>query len=318
MTRYAEAHHLAPSSTSNNLIYDLPLIALGNPLFIVDVFAEAKLEGNQLAVVVDKEGWSTGQMQKFAKEMNFSETTFITGSDPVKRVFKVRIFTPVGELPFAGHPTLGTAYVAAKELLKKDVTDLTLDLKAGMIPVTFQKASDGQPLLWMRQLNPEFGATHRAEDIAPMFRLGPGDIDTRFPIQEVSTGVWFYMIPLKTREALKRIKLDAERFKAYSANNKAKWPLLFCPEPEAKGNHLKARMVTDWTEDPATGSANGCLAGYLVKHRYFGSPKIDIRVEQGDEINRPSILYLRAEEREGGIDVNVGGKVAMVARGELA
>jgi trans-2,3-dihydro-3-hydroxyanthranilate isomerase len=291
---------------------------LGNPLFIVDVFAEAKLEGNQLAVVVDKEKWSTEQMQKFAKEMNFSETTFITGSDLEKRVFKVRIFTPVGELPFAGHPTLGTAYVAAKELFKKDVPDLTLDLKAGMIPVTFQRAPDGQPLLWMRQLNPEFGATHRAEDIAPMFHLGPGDIDTRFPIQEVSTGVWFYMIPLKTREALKRIKLDAERFKAYSADNKAKWPLLFCPEPEAKGNHLKARMVTDWTEDPATGSANGCLAGYLVKHRYFGSPKIDIRVEQGAEINRPSILYLRAEEREGSIDVNVGGKVAMVARGELA
>jgi len=291
---------------------------LGNALFIVDVFAEAKLEGNQLAVVVDKEGWSTEQMQKFTKEMNFSESTFITASDAEKRVFKVRIFTPVGELPFAGHPTLGTAYVAAKELLKKDVPDLTLDMKAGLIPVVFQKAPDGKQLLWMKQLNPEFGATHKAEAIAPMFGLKASDIDTRFPIQEVSTGVWFYMIPLKKRETLKRIKLDAEAFKRYSADNKAKWPLLFCPEPEAKGNHLKARMVTDWTEDPATGSANGCLAGYLVKHRYFGTPKIDIRVEQGAEIGRPSILYLRAEEAKGGIDVRVGGKVAMVARGEVA
>ena len=236
---------------------------MGNALFIVDVFAEAKLEGNQLAVVVDKEGWSSEQMQKFTREMNFSESTFITGSDLKKRVFKVRIFTPVGELPFAGHPTLGTAYVAAKEIIKKDVPDLTLDMKAGLIPVTFQKAEDGKPLLWMKQLNPEFGATHKAEDIAPMFGLKASDIDTRFPIQEVSTGVWFYLIPLKKREALKRIKLNAEAFKAYSVNNKAKWPLLFCPEPEAKGNHLKARMVTDWTEDPATGSANGCLAGYL-------------------------------------------------------
>ncbi len=291
---------------------------MGNPFFIVDVFAEAKLEGNQLAVVIEGEGWSAERMQKFTREMNFSESTFITGSDLDKRFFKVRIFTPVGELPFAGHPTLGTAYVAAKELLKKEVPDLTLDMKAGMIPVAFQKAANGQPLLWMKQLNPEFGATHKAEDIAPMFHLSPSDIDVRFPIQEVSTGVWFYMIPLKTRESLKRIKLDAERFKAYSADNKAKWPLLFCPEPETKGNHLKARMVTDWTEDPATGSANGCLAGYLVKHRYFGSPKIDIRVEQGAEISRPSILYLRAEEVKGGIDVRVGGKVAMVARGELA
>ncbi len=291
---------------------------MGNPLFLVDVFAEAKLEGNQLAVVVEGMGWSAEEMQKFAKEMNFSETTFITGSDIDKRVFKVRIFTPVGELPFAGHPTLGTAYVAANEVLKMEVPDLTLDMKAGMIPVTFQKAADGQPLLWMKQLNPEFGAIHKAEEIAPMFHLSPGDIDTRFPIQEVSTGVWFYMIPLKTREALKRIKLDAEKFKVYSADKKAKWPLLFCAEPEAKGNHLKVRMVTDWTEDPATGSANGCLAGYLVKHRYFGTPKIDIRVEQGAEIGRPSILYLKAEEIKVGIDVRVGGKVAMVARGELA
>ena len=291
---------------------------MGNALFIVDVFAEAKLEGNQLAVVVDKEGWSSEQMQKFTREMNFSESTFVTESDVAKRVFKVRIFTPVGELPFAGHPTLGTAYVAAKEIIKNDVPDLTLELKAGLIPVTFQTAEDGKPLIWMKQLNPEFGATHRAEDIAPMFGLKASDIDTRFPIQEVSTGVWFYMIPLKKREALKRIKLNAEAFKAYSVNNKAKWPLLFCPEPEVKGNHLKARMVTDWTEDPATGSANGCLAGYLVKHRYFGSAKIDVRVEQGAEISRPSILYLRAEEAKVGIDVRVGGKVVMVARGEVA
>ncbi len=291
---------------------------MGNKLFIVDVFAEAKLEGNQLAVVLDREGWSTQQMQKFTKEMNFSESTFIGPYDAEKRVFKVRIFTPVGELPFAGHPTLGTAYVAATELIKRDVPDLTLDMKAGLIPVTFVKAADGKPLLWMKQLNPEFGAVHKAEDIAPMFGLKASDIDTRFPIQEVSTGVWFYMIPLKTRKALKSIKLDAEALKAYSADKKAKWPFLFCAEPESRENQLKVRMVTDWTEDPATGSANGCFAGYLVKHRYFGSKKIDVRVEQGAEIGRPSILYLKAEEVKDGIDVRVGGKVALVARGEVA
>lgn len=291
---------------------------MGNSFFIVDVFAEAKLEGNQLAVVVDREGWDVTTMQKFAKEMNFSETTFITRVDAVRRVFGVRIFTPVGELPFAGHPTLGTAYVAASELLKEDVPDLTLDMKAGMIPVTFRKTAGGEPILWMRQLNPEFGPTHDPTAFAPMFHLKASDIDTRTPIQEVSTGVWFYMVPLKTRDALKRTRLDAEALKEYSWDRKAKWPLLFCPEPESPTNHLKARMVNDWTEDPATGSANGCLAGYLVKHRYFGSDSIDVRVEQGAEIGRPSILYLKARERPGGIDVDVGGKVAMVARGELA
>jgi trans-2,3-dihydro-3-hydroxyanthranilate isomerase len=226
---------------------------LGNKLFIVDVFAEAKLEGNQLAVVEDREGWSSEQMQRFTREMNFSESTFVTASDVAKRVFKVRIFTPVDELPFAGHPTLGTAFVAAKEIIRRDVPDLTLDLKAGMIPVVFQTADDGKPLLWMKQLNPEFGETHRAEDIAPMFGLKAEDVDTRFPIQEVSTGVWFYIVPLKTRRALKSIKLNAEAFKKYSVVYKAKWPLLFCPEPEAKDNHLKARMVTDWTEDASRG-----------------------------------------------------------------
>ena len=290
---------------------------MGNSLFILDVFAEAKLEGNQLAVVVDKEGWSGEQMQKFTREMNFSESTFITGSDTDKRVFKVRIFTPVGEIPFAGHPTLGTAYVAAKELLKMDVSELTLDMKAGLIPVNFLKASNGKPLLWMKQLNPKFGATHRAEDIAPLFGLKVSDIDTRFPIQEVSTGIWFYIIPLKTRKALKSVKIDPEKFKAYSAGKSITGGLLLCDEPEDKGNQLKVRMLTDWTEDPATGSANGCLAGYLVKHRYFGSPMIDVRVEQGAEIGRPSMLYLRAEEDIDGIDVRVGGKVVMVARGEL-
>lgn len=290
---------------------------MGNSLFIVDVFAESRLEGNQLAVVVDREGWDTATMQKFAREMNFSETTFITHVDAVRRVFGVRIFTPVGELPFAGHPTLGTAYVAATEILKVDVPDLTLDLKAGMIPVKFRKTGGGEPILWMRQLNPEFGPTHDPAAIAPMFRLKASDIDNRTPIQEVSTGVWFYIVPLKTREALKNIRLDAEALKEYSRERKAKWPLLFCPEPESTSNHLKARMVNDWTEDPATGSANGCLAGYLVKHRYFGSECIDVRVEQGAEIGRPSILYLKARERQGVIDVDVGGKVAMVVRGEL-
>jgi len=289
---------------------------LGNAFYIVDVFAERKLEGNQLAVVIDREGWSTELMQKFTREMNFSETTFISGYDLEKRVFKVRIFTPVGELPFAGHPTLGTAYIAAKELLKKNVPELTLDLKAGMIPVTFENIK-GDQLLWMKQLNPEFGKIHEAEDIAPIFNLKETDIDNKFPIQEVSTGVWFYLIPLKTRQALKSIKLDAEKLKAYSANTQAKWLLLFCSEPENTENDLKVRMLTDWTEDPATGSANGCLAGYLVKHRYFGTNKIDVKVEQGSEVGRPSILYLKAEELKDGIDVRVGGKVVMVARGEL-
>ena len=288
-----------------------------HPLYIVDVFAEAKLEGNQLAVIIDNEGIPTDLMQKLAREMHFSETTFITASDLEKKTFKVRIFTPESELPFAGHPTLGTAYVAQRILLKKKVDELTLDMKAGLIPVKFNYVGDEQGVLWMRQLPPEFGETHPVEKFAEFLGLEPEDFDTDYPIQEVSTGVYFYMVPLKTREALKRVKVDSEKLAEYSRDKKAKWPFMFCREPEHPENHLKARMITSFTEDPATGSANGCFAGYLVKHRYFGEDKVDVRVEQGAEVNRPSILYLKAEKKGDTIEVNVGGKVAFVAEGHL-
>jgi len=288
-----------------------------HPLYIVDVFAEAKYEGNQLAVVIDNEGIPTDLMQKLAREMHFSETTFITASDLEEKKFKVRIFTPESELPFAGHPTLGTAYVAQKILLKEKVDELILDMKAGLIPVEFNYEGDEPGVIWMRQLPPEFGDTHPVEKFAEFLGLEPDDFDTDYPIQEVSTGVYFYMIPLKTREALKRVKLDSEKIAEYSKDKKAKWPFMFCREPENPENHLKARMITSFTEDPATGSANGCFAGYLVKHRYFGGDKIDVRVEQGAEVNRPSILYLKAEKKGDGIEVNVGGKVAYVAEGHL-
>ena len=124
------------------------------PLYIVDVFAESKYAGNQLAVVMDEVGLNTDMMQKIAREMNFSETTFITGYDLKKKKFKVRIFMPSGELPFAGHPTLGTAYIAQKELLKEKVDDLILDMKAGLIPVKFSYEGDEPGILWMKQLKP--------------------------------------------------------------------------------------------------------------------------------------------------------------------
>ena len=175
---------------------------------------------------------------------------------------------------------------------------------------------DEPGVIWIKQLNPVFGATHPVEKFTEILGLTPEDFDTDYPIQEVSTGVYFYMVPLKTRDALKRVKVDVEKLVKYSKGRKAGWPFMFCREPEDPSNHIKARMIGSW-EDPATGSANGCLTGYLVKHRYFGDSKIDVRVEQGAEINRPSILYLKGKEAGDGLSVEVGGKVAYVARGAL-
>jgi trans-2,3-dihydro-3-hydroxyanthranilate isomerase len=288
-----------------------------HPLYIVDVFAEAKYEGNQLAVIIDREGIPIELMQTLAREMNFSETTFITKVDLEKKVFKVRIFTKEGELPFAGHPTLGTAYIAQKFLLKRKIEELTLDMKAGLIPVKFSYSGEEPDILWMKQLQPVFGDIHPVEKFIDFLGLSLEDFDNNYPIQEVSTGVYFYIIPLKTKEALKRVKVDSDKLEEYSKDRNARWPLMFCPEPENPENQIKSRMITSFTEDPATGSANGCLAGYLLKHRYFDEKKIDIRVEQGAEINRPSILYLRAEENGERITIKVGGKVAFVLKGHL-
>jgi trans-2,3-dihydro-3-hydroxyanthranilate isomerase len=287
------------------------------PFHIVDVFAEEKYAGNQLAVFRDEEGLPGELMQRIAKEMNFQESTFITEVDTDSLVFKVRIFTKERELPFAGHPTLGTAYVIQKTIVGRQVEKVTLDLKAGMIPVTFSYVDGEADVLWMKQLNPVFGETHPPEPVAEFLGLEPGDIDADWPIQEVSTGVPFFMIPLKTRDAVVRTRINREKLESYTEGTEAKSPLVFCREPVYPENHLKVRMIGSTGEDPATGSANGCLAGYLARHRYFGSPRVDVRVEQGHEIGRPSLLYLRSEDRGEEVDVYVGGRNAMVAKGEF-
>jgi len=288
--------------------------------FIVDVFAEEKYAGNQLGVFRRAKGLSDKQMQKIAKEMNYSETTFILTDEEKEGGFDVRIFTPEEELPFAGHPTLGTAFVIQQEILKEPVKELKLNLKVGQIPVTFHYKEGTPDILWMKQKSPVFGQTIEREVMAQALSLEADALDDRFPVQEVSTGIPFFIVPLKSLEYLKKAKVNFEKFFSLVENTKGKSPLIFCPESYHVENELSVRVFADYygvPEDPATGSANGCLAGYLVKHRYFDENRIDIRVEQGYEIGRPSLLYLKALEKEQEIDVFVGGKSVMVAKGEF-
>ena len=289
---------------------------MGPTFYIVDVFAEEKYAGNQLAVVRGAGDLSDDELQKIALEMNYSETTFILGEEEGGEAggYDVRIFTPGEEVPFAGHPTLGTAYVIRHEVLDRPADNVTLNLKAGRIPVTFGE------ILRMQQLPPTFGATFDPALAARVLNLEEADLDERYPVQEVSTGLPAVIVPLKSIDALKRCRVDRERYLELVSGTEAKNLYVFCPEPHEGGNDLAARMFADYygvPEDPATGSAAGCLAGYLVEHRYLGTDAIDVRVEQGYEIERPSLLYLQAGRDDDGIGVSVGGKVQMVARGKL-
>lgn len=291
----------------------------GLTFYLVDVFAEEKYTGNQLAVIRNAAGLSSVQMQRIANEMHFSETTFILSDEKRNGGYDVRVFTPARELPFAGHPTLGTAYIIRHAVLGRDIDRVILNLKVGQIPVTFEKDREKQEILWMKQISPTFGKTFDASNISQMLNIDVGDIDSKYPIQEVSTGVPFIIVPLKTLDTIRRIKTDinklAEITKAAPAGI-----LAFCPETYKKENSLNVRVFVDLfgiPEDPATGSGNGCLAAYLSHHQYFGHDLVDIAVEQGHEIGRPSLLHLKADRRQGKIHVYVGGKVVMVASGEL-
>ncbi len=291
-----------------------------NEFYIADVFAEEKYEGNQLAVFREAAGLTTAEMQAIAREMHFSETTFLLSDRPTDGGYDVRIFTPETELPFAGHPTLGTAFIIQREVIKEPVEQVILNLKVGRIPVTFTYKGDGPDILWMRQVPPTFGEECSVEAAALALRIGPDDIDSRFPLQIVSTGIPFLIVPLKTLDAVKRAKPDWDAFMTGTQGKLPRAVLVFAPETYFQKNDLNVRVFVDEVgvpEDPATGSGNGCLAGYLVKYRYYEKPEIDLRVEQGYEIKRPSLLFLRAKETESGIEVNVGGRVVPVARGEL-
>ncbi len=288
--------------------------------YILDVFAEEKYAGNQLAVVRDAAGLSDSEMQNITKEMNYSETTFILSNDQKNGGYDVRIFTPAQEVPFAGHPALGTAYIIQQEIIKEPVDKIILNLKVGRIPVTFNYTGTEKNVLRMKQIEPTFGQIVEPEPISEVLGINTSDIDERFPVQEVTTGMFFIIVPLKTLDAVKRAKVVGDKYFKLIENRQAKAILVFCPETYSQENDLNVRVFVDYygiPEDPATGSGNGCLAGYLVKHRYFGKDQIDIRAEQGYEIARHSLIYLRAKDTEGQINISVGGKVVMVARGEL-
>lgn len=297
------------------------------PLHVVDVFAEEKYAGNPLAVVRDAGALSDAEMQAIAREMNHSETTFVESPEPRDGGYDVRIFTPKNELEFAGHPTLGTAWVLREAVADDRPGTVRLNLGVGQIPVEVRE-DEGSEVLWMTQQPPTFGETLDPELAAEVLGVEAADVDDRFPVRAVSTGLPSLIVPLTSLDAVRRAGTVSEPYREHVVDGVgAENVLCFAPETVREGNDLHVRVFAELhgvPEDPATGSSNGCLAAYLARERYLDAPAVDVRVEQGYEMDRPSLLYLRAEDAAGdgnadGDDfaVRVGGGVVPVVRGTL-
>jgi trans-2,3-dihydro-3-hydroxyanthranilate isomerase len=283
----------------------------------VDVFAERAYEGNMLAIFTDGRGLSDEQMQGLARETNLSETTFIlpaTAAEEQEHGVRVRIFTVEEELPFAGHPTLGTAsWLWANHPALRGREEVRLRLNVGTISVRFCAPAAGEVGVYgeMRQRDPEFGAMPDRDAIADACGLAGEDLHKTLQPQVVSTGLPFCIVPLTTLDALQRLRIDAVRMAAALAGTAAKFVYAVTPQQDA----WRARMPFHGADDPATGSAAGCAISYLVRHGAVPS-EAAVTIYQGAEVHRPSRIDVRASLRDRTVtDVFVAGRTIPVASG---
>jgi trans-2,3-dihydro-3-hydroxyanthranilate isomerase len=286
-----------------------------------DVFSSKPLEGNSLAVFFDARELSDAEMQSIAREMNLSETTFIFPREEKterERGVRVRIFTVQEELPFAGHPTLGTAFALRGQ---SGVKEVTLELNVGKVPVQFEEPA-GQAIFGeMTQIDPVFGVQHDHDAVARATGLHVEDFDSSLPIETVSTGLPYTVTPLKSLAIIQNLRVDLNRADTYLEKTGGKFFYFVSRETADPAARLHARMLFYNGEDPATGSAAGCTAAWMVAH---GVAKADERVliEQGLEMRRPSRIFVRASRLAGDrdnrvVNVRVGGNAIEVMRAEV-
>jgi trans-2,3-dihydro-3-hydroxyanthranilate isomerase len=283
----------------------------------LDVFTCKPLEGNQLAVFTDARGLTDDEMQKLARETNLCETTFILPRDPAVEQAQghhVRIFTTNEELRFAGHPTLGTAWYLRQQSGDEEVV---LDLKVGKVPVRFAER-DGMLFGEMTQAEPEFGRMHSHGEIAQVLGVGVAELDGNLPIQTVSTGMPFTIVPFRSLATLRKLDVGWNQLAPYlAAIGSPAFFYFVCRETVDPKATLHARMIFYNGEDPATGSAAGCCTAWAVQHGVL-APETQGLIEQGMETRRPSFLYIRATKRGDRVtNVRVGGNVVQVINGEV-
>ena len=295
----------------------------------LDVFTQTALTGNPLAIFIDARSLEDDEMQALAREMNLSETTFILPRDATTEARegkKVRIIPVAEELPFAGHPTLGTAlYLHASESDSKKPDEITLDLKAGKIPVRFTGQAenaghdhvDGRIFGEMRQRDPEFGTTFPRGEIARVIGVATDEIAEEWPVQSVSTGLSFTIVSFRNPDTLANLKFAYAPAEEFLKERGGKFFYFLCPERRQDGLEVRARMFFYGGEDPATGSAAGCAASWMVQHKIADSDE-QVVIRQGGPIRRPSEMYVRAtRDGERVTNVRVGGYAVEVLRGTV-
>lgn len=287
------------------------------PFLQLDVFTTTPFAGNALAVFPDARGLNDAEMLSIAKEMNLSETTFVLPRDAAterRHGTRVRIFTVMEELPFAGHPTLGTGFALRGTSGAKEVV---LDLNVGRVPVTFEDVPGKPAFGEMTQVDPKLGAVHDRDAVVRAAGLRDGDIDPSLPIQTVSTGMPFTIVPLRGLSTMRDLRVDLAGSADYLERTGGKFFYFVARETVDPSARLHARMMFYNGEDPATGSAAGCTAAWMVAHRVAESDE-RVLIEQGVEMKRPSHIFVRATRTgDGVVNVRVGGNVVEVARAEL-
>jgi len=290
----------------------------------VDVFTDRAFGGNPLAVFTNGRGLETETMQAIAKEFNLSETTFVLPPDDPAHDWRVRIFTPGRELPMAGHPTVGTSFVLAREhLIRRDAAETTIVLEEGVGPVPVRiEFRDGEPsFAEMSQPLPTFGPRlSDARAVAAMLSLNPYDFDESLPLEVVSCGVPFLYVPLKTLDAARRARPRADLFDNALGGVVPPEVFIFTREVEHEGSTVHSRMFAPGlgvAEDPATGGASGPLGCYLVRYGLVAcDTSAEIVSEQGIEMGRPSFIKIRiGRDGERITAVKVGGTCHFVGEG---
>ena len=282
-----------------------------------DVFSSRALEGNSLAVFPDGRGLTDAEMQSIAKEMNLSETTFIVHREAAveqERGIRVRIFTMQEELPFAGHPTLGTAFALRGH---SGAQQIVLELNVGKVPVHFEDHAAEPAFGEMTQIDPTFGVPHDREAVARATGLRIDDFDDSLPIETVTTGIPFTVTPLKSLTVMQNLHIDSQHAAEYLEKTGGKFFYFVTRETVARDARLHARMLFYNGEDPATGSAAGCSAAWMVAHGVAAADE-RVLIEQGVEMKRPSRIFVRSSQRDNRIvNVRVGGHAVEIMRGEL-